>query len=181
MAAGWIYEKRLFLKTFIRVVFGIVWLVDGAFKFMFDSPSTFPQMVQNAAQNQPAWLAPWFSYWSVAVSQTPQFWLYLIGACEVLLGLALIFGFVRKIAYSLGMVLSLLIWSIPEGFGGPYGPSSTDIGTGVIYAIVFVALILINTEFGPSKYSLDAWIEKRVDWWYKIAEFGNVKPSGRRN
>ena len=67
-----------------------------------------------------------------------------------LLGLALIFGFIKKIAYSLGIVLSLLIWSIPEGFGGPYGPSSTDVGTAVIYAIVFIALILINADLGQT-------------------------------
>jgi hypothetical protein len=42
--------------------------------------------------------------------------------------------------------------------------------------LVFLCLILINTEFGPSKYSLDAWIEKRVKWWRNIAEFGDYKP-----
>ena len=42
---GWIYEKRLLIKTAIRVVFGAVWLIDGAFKFLFNSPSTFAQMM----------------------------------------------------------------------------------------------------------------------------------------
>ncbi len=180
MGGNWIYDNRPWIKTAIRVIFGIVWLIDGVFKFIFDTPDMFPQFIQAAGNGQPAWLAPWFNYWAASVAQNPQFWLYLIGTCETLLGLALIFGFVRKIAYSLGIVLSLLIWSIPEGFGGPYGPSSTDIGTGIMYAIVFVALILINSEFGPSKLSLDGWLEKRISWWYKLAEFGEVKPQRRR-
>ncbi|MDE1859177.1 MAG: DoxX family protein [Candidatus Micrarchaeota archaeon] len=168
---GWFFQHRSALKTSIRVIFGIVWLIDGIFKFIFLDPNMFSQMVQAGGNGQPSWMMPWFNFWATTVSQMPQFWYYLIGISETLLGLALIFGFMRKTAYSLGLVLSLLIWSVPEGLGGPYGPSSTDIGTGIIYAIVFLALILINTEFGPSKYSLDRIIEKRVKWWRKIAEF----------
>lgn len=168
---GWIYEKRLLIKTAIRVVFGAVWLIDGAFKFLFNSPSTFAQMILDAGQGQPAFFMPWFNFWYATVSLNPNFWFYLVGVSEVLLGLALVFGFARKLAYTLGMLLSLVIWSIPEGFGGPYGPSSTDIGTGIIYAMVFICLILINTEFGASRLSLDRLIEKRVKWWHMVAEF----------
>ncbi len=180
MAEGWLYRNRFTIKTAIRVVFGLVWLLDGAIKLLLDDPNSFSTMIQSIAQGQPSWLLPWFNYWSAATLQNPQFWFYFISTCEILLGLALIFGFVRKIAYSLGLLLSLVIWSVPEGFGGPYGPSSTDVGTGMIYAIVFLCLILINTEFGPSELSLDAWLEKRISWWYKLAEFGNYKPSGRK-
>ena len=114
---------------------------------------------------------PWFNFWSAYVASNPAFWVYLIGVCELLLGLALIFGFVRKIAYVLGALLSLFIWAVPEGLGGPYGPSSTDIGTGIIYALVFLALMIINAGYGPSKLSLDYWIEKRIKWWDTLAEF----------
>jgi thiosulfate dehydrogenase (quinone) large subunit len=70
------------------------------------------------------------------------------------------------------MILSLLIWAIPEGFGGPYGPGSTDIGTGVIYSFLFLSLIIINTISGPSKYSLDYLLEQRYSIWRRVAEFG---------
>ena len=128
-------------------------------------------MILDAGQGQPAFFMPWFNFWYATVSLNPNFWFYLVGTSEVLLGLALVFGFARKLSYTLGMMLSLVIWSIPEGFGGPYGPSSTDIGTGIIYAMVFICLILINTEFGSSHMSLDKLIEKRVKWWHRIAEF----------
>lgn len=60
----------------IRVIFGLVWLVDGAFKFIFDTPNMFPQFIQLAGQGQPAWLMPWFNFWAGVVSQNPAFWLY---------------------------------------------------------------------------------------------------------
>jgi hypothetical protein len=34
-------------------------------------------------------------------------------------------------------VFSLLIWSVAEGFGGPHTSGATDIGTSVIYVVVF--------------------------------------------
>jgi nitrite reductase (NO-forming) len=64
----------------------------------------------------------------------------------------------------------LIIWSVPEGFGGPYGPGSTDIGTGMVYAIVSFLLLVINAAFGPSRYSLDFIIERKWPRWKKIAE-----------
>jgi nitrite reductase (NO-forming) len=99
-------------------------------------------------------------------------WAYIIAFSETAVAMSLIFGFMRKIGYSGGFLLSFLIWSVPEGFGGPYGPSSTDIGTGIIYAMVFLMLITINTLEGPSRYSIDYYIERKIRWWKKFAEFG---------
>lgn len=59
-----------------------------------------------------------------------------------------------------------------EGFGGPYSSSSTDIGTAVIYAVVFIGLLALDYETGPSDFCLDHLIERRVSWWHCIAEFG---------
>jgi uncharacterized membrane protein YphA (DoxX/SURF4 family) len=172
MTAGTIlYKKRDEVKSLARIIFGVVWLIDGSLKFQPGISSMFVSMIQAAGQGQPAWITPWFTFWANTVAANPGMWVLLIGTGELLLGLALIFGFVRKIAYTAGFFLSLVIWSVPEGFGGPYGPGSTDIGTGIIYAIGFVMLMLINAGYGPSKYSLDSFIEKRLKWWGKIAEF----------
>ena len=40
-------------------------------------------------------------------------------------------------------MFSLLVWAIAEGFGGPYGSGSTDIGTSIIYALFFVGLLVL--------------------------------------
>ena len=173
MAKGkhWLHENSVVLKAVIRAVFGVVWLIDGMLKFQPGMAGTFVQMITSAGQGQPAWLTPWFTFWAGFVSQDPGFWVLLIGAGEIALGLGLIFGVLRKTAYVAGFFLSLLIWAVPEGIGGPYGPSSTDIGTGIIYALVFLNLMIVNATYGPSRLSLDFWIEKRIKWWRALAEF----------
>lgn len=156
------------------MVFGIVWLIDGAFKFQPGLSDGMVLLINGQAQSQPTWLLPWFNFWSQTVSSNPQFFVYSIGLTELAVAFTLIFGVVRKIAYSGGLLLSLVIWSVPEGFGGPYGPNSTDIGTGVIYAFVFTLLLIVNATYGPSKYSLDYYLEKHWSSWKKIAEVRNV-------
>ena len=77
----------------------------------------------------------------------------------------------RKVGYIVGIFTSLVIWGVPEGFGGPYGPTSTDIGTGIIYAMVFILFIIINALEGPSHYSVDYYIEQKYNKWRILAEF----------
>ena len=167
------------LKTLFRMLFGLIWLIDGALKFAPGFVGAFAGSI--SGDGQPAWLQGWFSFWATQVNGDPAFWVYLVGSFEVLLGLALIVGFVRKLAYACGALLSLFIWAVPEGFGGPYGPGSTDIGTGAMYALLFLALMLINATYGPSKWSLDHLIERRFPRWAMIAEFQGPSstPRGR--
>ncbi len=158
------------MKTAMRVIFGIVWAIDGALKFQPGVSNSMVDMINSAAQGQPAWLSPWFSFWSQTVSTNPSFFVYSVGVFELALAFALIFGFLRKIAYAGGFLLSFVIWSVPEGFGGAYGPGSTDIGTGIIYAFVFLFVMITNAAFGSSRLSLDHLIEKRFPSWKKLAE-----------
>ncbi len=167
---SWIYRHREGLKASLRVAFGFIWGVDGAFKFGPDVVANFPQMVRDAGAGQPGWLGGWFSFWASQASQHAALWVYTTGFLELALAFALVFGFLRKIAYGGGILLSLVIWAVPEGFGGPYGPSSTDVGTGIVYAIAFLFLMIINATYGPSRYSLDRSIERRWPTWTRLAE-----------
>ena len=167
---NWVVRNIGWLKSFMRIILGIVWLIDGSLKFSSGFVDSFPALIKS--QGQPSWLQPWFNFWSSVTSANAAPFVYSIGTLEVALGAALVLGFMRKIAYLSGMVLSLLIWAIPEGFGGPYGPASTDIGTGVIYSFLFLSLIIVNTISGPSKYSLDFLIERKYPAWKRVAEFG---------
>ena len=166
---NWVVRNVSWLKSFIRIILGIVWLIDGYLKFSPGLIDSFPGLIKS--EGQPTWLQPWFNFWSSVTSANAAPFVYSIGALEVALGAALVLGFMRKIAYLGGMVLSLLIWAIPEGFGGPYGPASTDIGTGIIYSFLFLSLIIINTISGPSKYSLDFLLERKIPFWKRFAEF----------
>lgn len=170
MRNSWFSVNGAILKTIMRIIFGIIWVIDGGLKFLPGLPSQFPQMILDASQNQPSWIQPWFNFWYSLVAPAPAVWVYLTGVLELMLGISLVAGLLRKLAYLGGMILSLFIWAVPEGFGGPYGPGSTDIGTGIIYSISFVLLLIINAAYGPSKYSIDFLIEKRWKWWSKLAE-----------
>jgi uncharacterized membrane protein YphA (DoxX/SURF4 family) len=170
VSPNWVVRNVGWLKSFIRIILGIVWLIDGYLKFSPGLVDSFPALIKS--EGQPSWLQPWFNFWSSVTSANAAPFVYSIGTLEVALGAALVLGFIRKIAYLGGMVLSLLIWAIPEGFGGPYGPASTDIGTGVIYSFLFLSLIIINTISGPSKYSLDFLLERKYPSWKRVAEFG---------
>jgi nitrite reductase (NO-forming) len=167
---NWLVRNVYWLKSLIRIVFGIVWLIDGYLKFQPGFVDSFPDLIKSSGQ--PSWLQPWFNFWyNITVGNAAPF-VYGIGILEVSLGVALILGVLRKLAYVGGLLLSLLIWAVPEGFGGPYGPGSTDIGTGIAYSFVFLSLMIINAISGGSKYSLDYLIERRVRSWKRLAEFG---------
>ncbi len=102
-----------------------------------------------------------------------------MGFLELLLGIALVFGFMRKVTYAAGVALSLLIWAVPEGFGGPYqsGAGGTDVGTGVVYALTFLGLLVINALEGSSRWSVDHLIERRYPSWARVAELGPGRPA----
>jgi nitrite reductase (NO-forming) len=166
--------------TLFRIAFGIVWLVDGAIKFLWLQPSDVIKLVQNASQGQPAWLHPWYNFWTASLTSTPTAFLHGIGLIELSLGCALVLGFLRKSAYLCGIMLSLMIWSIVEGFGGPYGPGSTDVGAAIMYAFIFVAIIVVERSSNYNRYSLDVLIERKLNGWKHLAEFYEDKSSSTR-
>ncbi|MDE1862240.1 MAG: DoxX family membrane protein [Thaumarchaeota archaeon] len=167
----WPARNVLALKAVARIIFGIFWAVDGALKFQPGLVGAFPDMVSEAAQGQPGWLAGWFSMWHSVVVTDPAFFVYGTGACELAVAICLLLGLARKAVYVFGFFLSLLIWAVPEGFGGPYGPNSTDIGTGIVYALGFLMLAVISSALGPSRLSVDRAIESRWGAWSRLAEF----------
>lgn len=171
---NWWVRNAKVLKSGFRILLGGAWIIDGTLKFTSGFVDSFLSSVQASQANAPSWLSGWFSFWATQASSNATLIVYTVGALELVLGVALVIGLMRKIAYIGGVVLSLLIWAVPEGFGGPYqtGSGGTDVGTGVIYAIAFLGLIVINATYGPSRWSLDGWIERRFPGWASIAEFG---------
>ncbi|MCI4348851.1 MAG: DoxX family protein [Thermoplasmata archaeon] len=170
---NWWVKNIGMLKTTFRVLLGVIWILDGVLKFTSGFVDGFPGAVQNASNNAPGWLSGWYAFWQGQANGHAMLIVYTVGVLELVLGIALVAGFMRKIAYVGGVFLSLLIWAVPEGFGGPYGGGAggTDVGTGVIYALVFLGLIVINSAFGPSRASVDALIERRFPRWAALAEF----------
>jgi nitrite reductase (NO-forming) len=166
----WFLRNAPTLGAALRIVFGFFWLIDGALKFQPGFVDAFSGTIAGAAAGQPSWLAGWFSFWASATSSNTALFVYFTGALELAIGVCLILGLLQKIAITAGFFLSLVIWSVPEGFGGPYGPGSTDIGTGVVYALASVMFLVAMAAFGPSRLSLDFAVERKWPHWKKLAE-----------
>jgi hypothetical protein len=109
------------------------------------------------------------------VQPRPDLFAYSTAVIETLIAVALIIGFARKVTYIGAPLFSVMIWATAEGFGGPYSSSSTDIGAAVMYAVVFMGLLALNYEAGPSRFSVDYFIEQRVSWWHRVAEIGKKR------
>jgi len=129
-------------------------------------------MISGAGQGQPGWLKPWFSFWTNLQSPHPGFFVTVVAVLETLVALAVLFGFARKVSYIAAAGFSVVIWAVAEGFGGPYTSGASDIGTAIIYALVFMCLLTLSAYTGPDTYSVDHYLERKISWWWKIAEFG---------
>ena len=153
----------------LRIVFGVMWTIDAAFKWRPAFGSGFMNQINSAAQGQPSWLHPWFSFWIHFLSHNPHLFAALTVIIESIIALALLIGLARRTTYLSAAVFSLLIWAVAEGFGGPYTSGSTDIGTAVVYAVVFFALYGLDRLAAPPKWSVDNYIIKRLPWWAMVA------------
>jgi len=133
-------EDRSF--AILRIIFGAVWLVDASFKWSPAFLNNFTDYLMEGAQGQPALVQAWIHLWVTGVGVNPHMFAVIVAVGETAIALGLLFGVLTEIAIVAGIALTIVIWTTAEGFGGPYAAGSTDIGTAIIYAIVFVALWL---------------------------------------
>lgn len=164
-------------KDALRIGFGVIWLIDAVLKWLPGFKDSYMSTIMGIKAGQPGWLQPWFQFWISLQHPAATFFWALVATSETLIALALIFGFARKLTYSAAIVLSLLIWSTAEGFGGPYTSGASDIGTAVIYAVVFAGLLALSYYAGPARYSADYYLEQKISWWWRIAEMRRPVPA----
>lgn len=125
----------------VRIAFGAVWAVDAFLKWQPAFTDHFLGLVTGAEDGQPALVRSWIAAWAGLLGTQPHVFAYLLAVAETVLAAGLLLGAFTNALCVLGTLLSLLIWSTAEGFGGPYQPGSADIGASVIYALVFIALL----------------------------------------
>ncbi|MHB1510058.1 MAG: hypothetical protein ACYCST_11535 [Acidimicrobiales bacterium] len=157
-------------KDALRISFGIIWLIDAILKWLPGFRADYMSTIMGQAQGQPGWLRWWFDFWINLQHPRTNLFVDLVATAETLIALALIFGFARKLTYISAVGFSLLIWATAEGFGGPYTSGSSDIGTAIIYAVVFMGLLALSYYAGPARFSVDYYLERRISWWWKVAE-----------
>ena len=154
----------------VRLLFGVTWSIDAVLKWLPGYRNSFLSQLQAAAQGQPSWLHWWFHGWISVQSHAPALFADLTGLAETSIALVLLLGVARRAGYLVGIVYSLLVWSVGEGFGGPYVSGSTDVGTGIILAILFAALFVFAPSARREPLSLDRSLVRRWSWWRQLAE-----------
>lgn len=88
------------------------------------------------------------------------FFVYLAAVVETALAVFLILGLLTHLTCVVGILWSLAIWAIPEGFGGPYqAGQSSDIGTAILYALMFAVLFAIAAG---RYYGVDRWLSSQL-------------------
>jgi nitrite reductase (NO-forming) len=107
-SAGW-------TGTTVRVLFGIVFGVDAVLKWLPGYRDTYLAALKSASASQPTWLHGWFHFWITLQSKAPTSFAVLTGLAETGLALILLLGVARRAGYAVGVVYSLLIWSVGEG------------------------------------------------------------------
>jgi nitrite reductase (NO-forming) len=146
-----------------------MWLINASFKWQSAFRSGFLDQIKAAADGQPHWLHGWYHFWIQILSHNPHVMAIIVAVLETLIAAALILGVGRRFTYVAATIFTLLIWSIAEGFGGPYTATSTDIGTGIVYAVVFLSLYGLERQAGKSSWSVDQYIVNQFPWWAVIA------------
>lgn len=125
--------------AWLRIAFGVVWGIDAFFKWQPDFLNNFISYLP-APDGQSAVIKYWINLWLHIININPQLFAIIVAILETAIALSLLFGVFKKSTTYVGIVLSLLIWSTAEVFGGPYSRGSTDIGAAIIYAFVFLTL-----------------------------------------
>ncbi len=144
----------------------MIWAVDAWFKWQPDFVQNFTGYLTGALEGQPASVQWWIHLWHDTIQVNPVAFAYVVAVAESAIAIGLIFGVFSNITYLGGSLMSMVIWSTAEGFGGPYKPGSTDIGAAVIYVLVFAGLFLTSAG---RYWSLDRWLTPRLGWLGFIA------------
>ena len=143
----------------LRIVFGLVWAIDAWFKWQPDFINSFTSYLTGSLGGQPVWIQVWINFWINIVKVDPHVFAHLVAIGETAVAIGLLFGLFSNLTNIIGLLLSVVIWTTAEGFGGPYVAGSADIGAAIIYALVFVGLFLANAGM---YYGVDQWLTRKL-------------------
>lgn len=166
------------LRTaFLRILLGGVWAAAASLRFL---PGGYPLLgyyyLEMVNDGQPGWMASWLSFWTGVVGAAPAFWWYGTTAVEIVIATCLLTGLLRRPLYLLGVGFSLFLWSVPGGLGGPYGPGTVDLGPGIINALLFIALLHLESTTGSPRLALDGLVGRYRPSWRRWVEPGGGAP-----
>jgi thiosulfate dehydrogenase [quinone] large subunit len=156
----------------VRIVLGVIWAINAWLKWQPDFIQNFTGYLSEAAQDQPQAVVSWINFWQGIVQANPTAFAVMIALLETALAISLIFGLFSNVGYIGGALLSLMIWTVAEGFGGPYGPGATDIGSAIIYIPALLALFFASAGH---YWGVDSWLAPKLGRWAFLASGSPAK------
>ena len=99
----------------------------------------------------------------------------IVAIGETAVAIGLLFGLLSNVTDVAGAILSLVIWTTAEGFGGPYTAGATDVGAAIIYFILFIALFATRAGM---PLGVDSVLTSRLGRWDFLASGPLPKRSG---
>jgi uncharacterized membrane protein YphA (DoxX/SURF4 family) len=148
--------------AFTRISFGLVWAINSYFKWQPAFVDNFLSYLQETYNGQPAVIQSWLDFWIKLTSTNPHLFARIVALGESGIAIGLLLGLFSNLDYVGGILLTLLIWMIPEGFGGPYSAGATDLGAGIIYVFGFLGLLLLSAG---QYFGLDRYLWPKLGRW----------------
>ena len=150
---NWFARNVTTLNAVMRIIFGIIWEIDGALKFQLGMTDAMAKMISSLSAVQPSWLVTLVQFLKCRSLVRTLRSLYILRC----LGNSDFIWSNLRICSKNNIHGFFLSWSSylvsSQGLWRPIGPGATDIGTGIVYALVSIFLLLLNGTFGTSWYS----------------------------
>ena len=138
---------RQYAFAFLRIVFGLIWVINTWFQANGAYiHHVFLESFNAGIHGQPEWLAN-YTKGVIHVIQVlgPSRVAVATVVIDALLALSLLTGFRLRFFAWVGIVYNLFMWSTVGGIGGPYTQGATDPGTAIVYALAFLFVIITRS------------------------------------
>jgi len=143
----------------LRVVFGIIWLINSWFQVQSIYLGHFLQWFAENHSGESPWLHTFIVWIFHGIQLTGTLPVEVtIAVVDILLALSLLTGLWLRFFGVVGILYGLFVWSTMGALGEPYSTGATDPGPGIVYAIAFLLITLaapLETQ-EPSPTGADA-------------------------
>jgi nitrite reductase (NO-forming) len=125
----------------VRIIFGVIWLIDGLLQWQPANFHNFLQLITAVGQGQPAPLAAVIAVGQAVAAVNPILANGLLAALETAIGISLITNVLSRWALGISALLAVAIWVFGQGLGMVFMAGVTDIQSGPLYVLVSLMLL----------------------------------------
>jgi nitrite reductase (NO-forming) len=154
----------------LRISLGILWAILAAETWSGSFLVHVQHYHEAVFQNPPGWLLPWFGTWVSLITPYPELFVGLARFFTTLIAIFLLIGFARKTTYIFGILFTLPLWTLMEGYENTNALGAINLGAAITYILVFLSLILIERLDGTTPYSVDYYIGHSWSGWRHVSE-----------